>query len=151
MNLISSYLASAPDDGRQLQQSANVLLYAVVLTGKGWSDERSENYWEFLKQHPLFRDLSFDQAAIMTTMAIDALAAGKPVEAIRQHAQNIPAQLRPTVFALVADFAFADGALDSNENFVVSEIMPALQIERTQARAIIETMALKAGLVMTLT
>jgi tellurite resistance protein len=58
-------------------------------------------------------------------------------------AEAIPADLRPTTFALAMDLTLADGRLGSRENTLIDELQRALRIDDDLARKIIDVLLIK--------
>lgn len=58
-------------------------------------------------------------------------------------AKAIPSDLRPTVFALAADLALADGRIADREKAFIDELQVVLQIDEATAVKIIEVLLIK--------
>jgi tellurite resistance protein len=79
----------------------------------------------------------------VTTRALNLIADhGLPV-VLAACAEAIPAELRPTTFALAMDLALADGRLGSRENALIDQLQRALRIDDDLARKIIEVLLIK--------
>jgi hypothetical protein len=83
-------------------------------------------------------------------------AVGKLIDDMRSHAEQsdagavmdratkaIPARLRPSAFALVADLLLADGRLDARERKFLERLGSELKLDRESVRQIIEVVLLK--------
>ena len=58
-------------------------------------------------------------------------------------AEAIPADLRPTTFALAVDLTLADGRFGSRENALIDQLQRALRLDDDLARKIVEVLLIK--------
>jgi hypothetical protein len=58
-------------------------------------------------------------------------------------AEVIPAEWRPTVFALAADLVLADGRLESREGALLDQLQSALSVDAGLARTIVDVLLIK--------
>jgi hypothetical protein len=58
-------------------------------------------------------------------------------------AKVIPSDLRPTVFALAADLALADGRMRDREKLFIDELQAVLQIDEDTAVKIVDVLLIK--------
>ncbi len=67
----------------------------------------------------------------------------EPAAVMEAAASGIPAKLRPSAFALVADLLLADGKIDASERKFLRRLAVDLNIQARVARQVIEAMLVK--------
>jgi tellurite resistance protein len=84
-----------------------------------------------------------DATPELTTRALNLIGDQGLAAVLNASAEAIPAELRPTTFALALDVALADGRLESRENALIDRVQRALRIDDDLARKIIDVLVIK--------
>jgi tellurite resistance protein len=90
-----------------------------------------------------FRRKSGDTLGRLISRVNRRLDAQEPAAVLAAAARGIPAELRPSAFAIVADLLLADGKIDARERTFLRRLAVDLDIDPRLARQVMEAMLVK--------
>ena len=121
---------------------AAVILVAVAADGYV-SNEEVQGAWNALARMQLFRGYSSDVVGRMFDKLGGSLRR-EGVDAMLQSAKSsIPYELVPTVFAIAADLALADGEAAAEEQAFLEKLYRVLDVPVETAKQIVHVMVIK--------
>ena len=121
---------------------ATVLVGCAAVDGVLRAEEASRLN-EVLTSSRWMLESGVEAKGALTTRALNLIADHGLAAVLTACAEAIPAELRPTAFALAMDLALADGRLGSRENTLIDELQGALRIDDDLARKIVDVLLIK--------
>lgn len=121
------------------------VLLSVVASDGDISDEEIDAFNFVANRHPVFvsqsphdfRSMIDEQFSILKKHGWSVLA--------EKAASYVPPSLKGTVFALAVDFVLADGQVEVAEEQVIEALRSFLEIKESDARTVVQVLALKNG------
>jgi tellurite resistance protein len=137
----------ALDQHRPLELSpaeavVTVLVGSAAVDGVLRAEEASRLNEIFASNRWIF-EVGAEATAGLRARAINLIADHGLPAVLTACADAIPADLRPTTFALAVDLALADGRLGSRENTLIDQLHRALRIDDGLARKIVDVLLIK--------
>jgi hypothetical protein len=145
MSIIDKALQQAPPSAPPLtpqEAIASVLVAAVTIDGMV-NQEEAVRIGGVLGTAPLLRQAGNGSTERLAGRAIALLADHGVPSILAAAATAVPADLRPTVFALATDLALADGRIGDREKAFVDQLQIVLQVDDATALKIIEVLLIK--------
>ena len=134
-------IGSAADDG---VQGAFISLCIAAAGADGHvSSQEGHAIMTYINRLKMFDEVNENKMQKMFDKSFSELDSKGCAFMIDKAAKDIPAELRLTAFACVADIVLADGELDDEEKEVLEKIVSKLEIPEASAVPIIEVMLIK--------
>lgn len=144
MGLFDSVFATTTGSATLNPAEAVAAITLVTVASDGHlSTEEINSVWTILSRMQMFRSYSTDVmgrmfnklAGILNRQGIDVL--------LQLAKASLPYELGPTVFAIAADLALADGTVTSEEEELLEKLYQLLEVPHETAVQIIQVMAIK--------
>ncbi|PSB15973.1 Tellurite resistance protein TerB [filamentous cyanobacterium CCP1] len=144
MGLFDSAFATTTGSANLSPAEAVAAITLVIVASDGHlSTEEVNSVWPILSRMQLFRSYSSDVVVRMFNKLAGILSR-QGIDAMLQLAKaSLPFELGPTVFAIAADLALADGTVTSEEEAVLERLYQILEVPHETAIQIIQVMAIK--------
>jgi uncharacterized tellurite resistance protein B-like protein len=135
--------AAAPATPVTVQEAiASLLVAAITVDGEINLDEAVRIRGVLDTSH-LLRQAGDGSVDALANRAIALLTEHGLPAVLTGCAKVIPSDLRPTVFALAADLALADGRMRDREKLFIDELQAVLQIDEDTAVKIVDVLLIK--------
>ena len=127
-------------------EAASGVLLSIVASDGDISDEEVDTFSLVANRHPIFalqsphefRRMIDEQFSILRKRGWEALA--------DKASSHVPANLRPTIFALAVDLVLADGRVEATEERLIESLRKKLGVDEGDAKRIVDVLALKNGI-----
>ncbi|MBL8551477.1 MAG: tellurite resistance TerB family protein [Hyphomonadaceae bacterium] len=133
-------------DPNRLEEAAAGVLLAVIRADGEFQDEEVQTWKAIIYRHPIFRRQPPDTFNPMMERVRASLDNEPWREVLARWSANIPAELRPTVFALAIELVLSDETVTDSERTVIGYLQNTLQIPDQLASNIISVISIRAGL-----
>lgn len=107
------------------------------------SSQEGRSIMTYINRLKMFEEVNETAMQKMFDKAFADLESKGSKAMIQNNAPVINAEIRPTVFACIADIVLSDGELEDEEKEVLEQVHKALSIEESVAVSIIEVMLIK--------
>ncbi|MFV0410744.1 MAG: tellurite resistance TerB family protein [Paracoccus sp. (in: a-proteobacteria)] len=145
MSLFDSFRKSTLEKTFSPEEAANGILLAVIFSDGAVSAEEVETYQLAATRHPLFRHQTTPDFNRMMDNQIEIIRHHGWMKLVEKSAEDLPTNLRATLFALAVDFVLADGRVDAAEERLIDRIRELLAIDPADAETVVAVLCAKNG------
>ena len=144
MGLFDSVLATSTSAATLNPAEAVAAIALVTVASDGpLSSEEVESLWATLSRMQLFRSYSSDVVVRMFNK-LSGILNRQGIDTLLQLAKaGMPYEMGPTVFAIAADLALADGTVAPEEEALLEHLYQLLEVPAEVATQIIQVMMIK--------
>lgn len=126
-----------------LQEAVAAVLLVTIASDGHLSTEEATSLWVVLSRMQMFRSYSNDVVGRMINKLSGIIGRVGYEDMLKLAKASLPYELRPTVFAIATDLAFADGTVTSEEEALLEDLYALLEIPHDVAVQIIQVMTIK--------
>jgi tellurite resistance protein len=136
--------SSDPASVTLTQQEAFFAIMLLVVAADGEiADSEVISMYGVTKRMKLYAGLPENQHVALIKKLAGILKKHGPKVLLEKAAATLPANLKPTAFAVATDLAFADGTVENEERAILEAIYQHLGLAQEQATKIIEVIMIK--------
>lgn len=143
MALFDKLLKKQTDGPLTVQEAVASVLFVTVCADGEISDTEQQMLIGTSNRMRLLREQTAEQFNSMMGKVHAVFKAHSFEGTLAKAVAVIPENLKPTVFALAADMAYADGQVDENEELLMDALQTALGVDDDLALKIIEVLQIK--------
>ncbi len=126
------------------QQEAFFAIMLLVVAADGEIDDSEViSMYSVTKRMKLYAGMPDNQHVTLIKKLAGILKKNGPKILLEKASASLPADIKPTAFAIAADLAFADGTVEDKERAILEVIYTQLNIPQDLATKIIEVIVIK--------
>ncbi|MEM1251328.1 MAG: tellurite resistance TerB family protein [Cyanobacteria bacterium P01_H01_bin.21] len=144
MGLFDKVFDSSPESLSLSPAEALAAICLVAIAADGYlSDQEGREMDMLLSRMRLFKSYSTEMVNRMKDSLLQQLQQHGPSRLVEAANTVLPAELKPTAFALATDLVLADGSVTPQEQAFLDDLYRILEIPSDRALAIVEVMTIK--------
>lgn len=143
MGLFDKILGGGSNAPFSKPEAFAAIMLAVIAADGDISDEEKDDFLARVNRMKLFRDIARGEFSDIIDKLFKILRKDGPAALATRGAAALPADLKPTVFAVATDMIFADGNVEESESALVEKLQTDLGIADDLAGRIVEVISLK--------
>lgn len=144
MGLFDKVFDPSPESLPLSPAEALAAICLVAIAADGYlSDQESREMDMLLSRMRLFKSYSMEMVNRMKDELLQQLQQHGPGRLVEAANTVLPAELKPTAFALATDLVLADGSVTPQEQAFLDDLYRILEIPSDRALTIVEVMTIK--------